>query len=241
MNTTQNKIELPLGWSLQQIAGELAAEQNGRLKFRDAKPSTAEIDRVRIDTKNCGRYSSRCRYTRYEHTPLVTSYVVITDDGAGISGRIQSTDYSFTAPRGYSFTTDSLGVMLRGQGGDRHITASDIHRGETPTLWAKQIRAQIESRRAARVQEKRDARDAKVRAREIGSCRVTLADSRNAGNCAEGTLRWVERCLNIPRAEVIDAGHLFSVPASRVLFKGCDPRAVDAANAAWNRETAVSI
>lgn len=72
---------------------------------------------------------------------------------------------------------------------------------------------------------------------------VTLLDSRSAGNCVEGSLAFAERKLGIPRAEILSAGYLFSVPADRLLrvANGNTAQAEAAARDAWMRETTVCI
>lgn len=73
--------------------------------------------------------------------------------------------------------------------------------------------------------------------------RVTLEDSRRAGNCVEGSLAFAERKLGMSREEIVVAGHLFSVPANRLIAvaNGDLPRIEAAIKIAWLRETTVSI
>ena len=75
---------------------------------------------------------------------------------------------------------------------------------------------------------------------QLFTTRVTIQDSRNAGNCVEGTLAFAERVLKIPREEVISGSFLFSVPANR-LYNSGDDRAKNACMVAFQRETCVSI
>jgi hypothetical protein len=84
---------------------------------------------------------------------------------------------------------------------------------------------------------------AEVYQRGIATTRVTLLDSRLAGNCVEGSLAFAERKLGLSREDVIAAGYLLAVPASRLLaVANGDRTAVDRAiRMAWMRETTVSI
>lgn len=79
--------------------------------------------------------------------------------------------------------------------------------------------------------------------RDLKTTRVTLHDSRHAGNCTEGSLRFAEHKLGIPRQEVLAAGHLLNVSSERVMAvaNGQHDPAYRACYAAWLRETIVSI
>ncbi len=79
--------------------------------------------------------------------------------------------------------------------------------------------------------------------RDLPTTRVTLADSRRAGNCIEGSLQFAERKLGMTRAEVIGSAHLLALPAIRILHvaNGQHEQAKRACYAAWLRETTISI
>lgn len=154
------------------------------------------------------------------------------------------------APSGMRFTHDSNGLFLQRQSDkmDFHVNesillakdfATQIRRG-----MAKNYAARMAQRKAAKIAAKDQAESArveKIKAREIATVRVTLEDSRRAGNCVEGSLAYCELKLSIPRQEIIDNGYLFSVPAGRLLKVNGEPGVVRAVNCAWLRETTVAI
>jgi len=154
------------------------------------------------------------------------------------------------APAGMLFRNDSNGFFLQ-----RVTDKMDYHL--TPEDWdaknfATRVRTAMSKNYLARQAEKRSAKvaakDAKeasrieaIKAREIGATRVTLDDSRRAGNCVEGSLRYAETRLQIDRETIINNGYLFSVRASRLLATNGDTGVKRAVNAAWLRETTVTI
>ena len=81
--------------------------------------------------------------------------------------------------------------------------------------------------------------------KSLGNTRVNLNDSRKAGNCIEGTLRFCEKYLKLDRKTILDAGYLISVPAIKILkiAKNTinEERAMNACRIAWMRETTISI
>lgn len=79
--------------------------------------------------------------------------------------------------------------------------------------------------------------------KDIASTRVTLEDSRKAGNCIEGSLVFAQRKLGISRQEILAGGHLFAIPASKILAaaNGQKEQAEGAVKAAWIRETMICI
>lgn len=86
-------------------------------------------------------------------------------------------------------------------------------------------------------------RSAAIYERDLPTVCVTLADNRAAGNCVEGTLAFAERKLQIPREEILAGGHLFAVPASRLLAGANDEAdwVKAAIRRAWLRETMLAI
>ena len=114
---------------------------------------------------------------------------------------------------------------------------------ETMEEAAAEAKAAWQAADDAQRQEKARAQERKVFLRELHNVRVTLEDSRRAGNCIEGSLTFAERKLGIPRAEILGASYLFSVPAKRLLaVANGDRKRVEAAiQIAWQRETMVSI
>lgn len=234
--------------------GEMAsaarnASEAGNRRIVNWEPAQPVSRRARLgEYRDCdeGRYSSRCSYTKISHTPVYASWAVIAFGGIGVCYRWGATGCrTIPAPAGMRFGHDSLGLRLvrQSDGMEYHPTADDLR----SRSFAKRIRAAMAATFTARREAKRTAarlaQEAAIMARELGSVRVTLDDSRKSGNCIEGTLRFAELRLGITREEVIAGGHLFSVSAARLgKFSRAEPERVKAAiQRAWMRETAVSI
>ncbi len=172
-------------------------------------------------------------------------------------------------PKGYRFAKDSLGlkVVAEKSGESWHFSPQEAQEGgeklaaflkgkekrlvleqkERETRWAEEERArQAEwenERQAARALRQAETQQREAIQRDIGTTMVTLADSRRAGNCVEGTLKFAETKLEIPRDEFKRCGFLLAVPAGRILrlANGQTREAERAIRAAWERETLVSI
>lgn len=147
------------------------------------------------------------------------------------------------APRDLRFRKDANGIFVQ-----RMSDNMDFH--PTPDIWrakdfwtrvragfAENFKRRIESRKV----ESETKRVQAIYDRQIKSTSVTLEDSRRAGNCVEGSLRYCETRLRIPRETILAAGYLFSVPATKLLSVNGDPGVARAVRAAWMRETTVSI
>jgi hypothetical protein len=129
-----------------------------------------------------------------------------------------------------------MAIAIRGRR-TYHIARGKMRdlRADAPKLAAEAIEAWEKQDQHAKVE--------KIFLRDLPTTRVTLSDSRRAGNCVEGTLRFAETKLGIDRAAAISGGHLLTVPASLVMAKanGQSEHARRACYAAWLRETTVSI
>jgi hypothetical protein len=148
----------------------------------------------------------------------------------------------FRAPAGMIFAHDSNGVLVRrlSDGMDYHPTYADWRAKNFATVIRKTMATNYSVRLAAKRTEREIARNQKIFDREIKSTRVTLEDSRRAGNCIEGSLQFAESRLGLTRQQVLDGSYLFSVSAPR-LMREKNERALAAVKIAWNRETTVSI
>jgi hypothetical protein len=157
---------------------------------------------------------------------------------------IHETVGAVTMPDGYRWASDHNGVHIvrESDGMDYHPTTKEIVAGKPAKIIAA-LEENSERRRQQKESEDRAERDRYYFTRDLPTVRVTLADSRAAGNCVEGSLAFAERKLHIPREEIMAGGHLFSVPATRLLAaaNGDKPRVEAAVRRAWMRETAVSI
>lgn len=230
-------------------AAARAASEAGNRRINNwqiAQPVARRASLGEYRDQDEGRYSSRCQWKKIWHTPLYASWVVIAFGGVGICYRWGATGCrTIPAPAGMKFSHDSLGLRLvrSSDGMEYHPTADDLRSrnfaGRIRGIMAANFVARRDAKRAAA----RVAQEAAIMARELGSVRVTLDDSRKSGNCVEGTLRFAELRLGITREEIVAGGHLFSVSAARLgKFSTAEPERVKAAiNRAWMRETAVCI
>jgi hypothetical protein len=145
------------------------------------------------------------------------------------------------APYRLRFGSDSLGVFVVSKDGTEYHPDS---REWTISPFESVVRMALSrKRRTARVNAillREQKHISKIRDRQLPSCRVTLDDSRRAGNCVEGSLRFAESRLSMSREDIIAGSHLVHVSGARLLATG-DGRARRAVEAAWQRETLVSI
>lgn len=190
------------------------------------------------------------KYPKFTNVAFVASYATYSDNLATVHHAIKGSR-TLKAPSGMRFANQQgLCVVRKSDGMEYHPTLDDLFSKAFARRVKNQLaenfrrRAQMRKAEKQAKQNKRESeRIGKIRAREIGSTRVTLADSRMAGNCVEGSLAFVERKLHIPRAEVLAGSYLFSVPASEVLASanGQTSQAERAIEIAWQRETTVCI
>ena len=195
-----------------------------------------------------GSHKTRPKFT---NVAWITSYATVSEDMLTLHHALHGTRV-LRAPAGMFFAADvALGVMLT-----RHSDQMDYHPG-FEELWSKNFATRVRrgmaenfrQRAAIRKSDKLAARDKreserqqKFFLRDVPSVVVSLADSRRAGNCVEGSLAFAERRLGISRQDILAGAHLFLYPAAKLLSKSeGDPRAMRAVRAAWQRETAVAI
>jgi hypothetical protein len=165
----------------------------------------------------------------------------------------------FQATYTYGFAGELKTRNLRAPAGtewdhDGSIITSDLRVEYHPTsddLLARDFVARVK-RALAEARKHRAEVDARMRENELEQRRydeqsdnamVTLADSRRAGNCVEGSLRFAELKLRVDRETVLNAAHLFAVPACRLRSVANGERMLveRAVRCAWERETAVQI
>lgn len=146
------------------------------------------------------------------------------------------------APAGMRWVM-SDGAMLQrmSDGMDYHPTLQDFKARNFAGRVRKAMSANWMKRQATQRAELEAAKEKEIFTRQVQTTRVTLEDSRRAGNCVEGSLRYAEERLHIPRQTVLDAGYLFSVSAATLLRVNGSERVTAAVRAAWMRETTVSI
>jgi hypothetical protein len=130
------------------------------------------------------------------------------------------------APAGLVFTHDANGILLRrvSDGMDYHPEDADWTAKDFATRVRKAMAANWAKRREAKRAAKQAALDAAEAARvaairecELATTRVTLDDSRRAGNCVEGSLAFAERKLHFsPRNDFSTNIFAGRGPSSRV-------------------------
>jgi len=241
------KYRIPLGQKIKNRTLEICQENYPRIKnWRN--PTAALDDAIKpiggYFTHNCGRYSSRCQYTKYEYSPYCQSFGEIIDNGSALVGKIGVENFHLIAPKGFIFAADNLGVSLQSKSNPKknfYFNSDDVlFNGVKGMLF--NLRENWEKQKNARKLELEKQYHQKIFEREINSTRVNLQDSRCAGNCIEGTLNWVKQRLGIDRDTIMDGSYLFSVPAKKLLpLANDDARVKKSINMAWMRETLVSI
>ena len=92
-----------------------------------------------IETKNHGRYSSRCTYNRYTYRPIVhASALILTPTLVAI--RIEETRWKVKAPRGYHWWTNNGALLAIAPNSAPHMvyipTDEDLRHPENiPSKW----------------------------------------------------------------------------------------------------------
>ncbi len=196
------------------------------------------------------------KYASTDHTPFYFSRATIAKGGACLLHEFIADGFRqariVRAPSGCKWAHDELGLLLvRADGMEYHPTAAEFEAKNFCAVAAAALAYNWKIRRASErmtrdmaAQEKRNAKAAAVAEAallvRLNSCRVTLDDSRRAGNCIEGALRFAEAKLRIARDEIIAGGFLFSVSAKKLWATG-DARAKAACVSALQREELVSI
>jgi len=143
-----------------------------------------------------------------------------------------------TAPEGYQFGWDQLGIKIvrDADGRDYH----PVNPADPMMTWVDNMR-QLDQLRDA--QEQRKLAQDKHRAlflADARNTRVTLQDSRRAGNCAQGSLMFALQRLGLKDPASYSGLNTPGVRAD-VLLRTRDERAEAAARVAWERETIVQI
>jgi hypothetical protein len=175
-------------------------------------------------------------YTRATHNNYVRCFALILDAGQALEVCVHTRETRHVLPDGYAWEQDGNGLRIFERAepdADYHPDADELFAGSAEKMLLR-LQANREKRIAA-------ARVGRAFERDLATTRVTLADSRRAGNCIEGTLAFAERKLGLPRAEVLTSG--FSVPAKTLLrvANGDKSRVEAAIRVAWTRETMVAI
>jgi hypothetical protein len=261
---TPQLTNVRIGAVIRASAEIIEAAARAARKAHPHRSNWRSVECVRCATTSGDSFTTsvpqRGGYASWEYTPIVQSVVIVGDDLLSATYKVgQGSDaQSITvhAPKGHFFSGDALGVVvyrLR-DGMDYHPTAGDYMASDFGRRvirgMAENKRRRIAARKAAKLaavkakaDAERAARIAAIFQRDLATTRVTLLDSRKAGNCIEGSLAFAERKLGLSREEVLAGGYLFSVPASKVIAvaNGQTEQAMRAVRVAWQRETTVSI
>jgi hypothetical protein len=226
-------------------------------------PPAGTIHRRKATSGKYGRGAASVR------GPSLTPAITVSQRNATYVD-LEGHDVTRMAPAGMEFRVDPNGVYLFRfrDGMDYHPDMADWLDDHFASRVIKAMAANKAARRAAdvmrRKSERRQAkleREAPKRAkmaakalaeaearkaiyeRSVADTRVTLEDSRRAGNCIEGSLAFAERKLGMTREEILSGRWLVSVPAKRLLAvaNGDRPRVEAAIRVAYARETMISI
>jgi hypothetical protein len=145
-----------------------------------------------VSEVNCGRYSSRCTYIRYEYVPTVGSYGIIRGN-LGLEYHYAGTVTVLQPPRGYRWDKDSNGirlVSLTKADKNYHPNSDDLRKYSKKALLTK-ISRLAETRKQARKLAKETA--AAVKRAEREGAAICVKDSVRAGNCQAGTINFARR------------------------------------------------
>lgn len=170
-----------------------------RRNWRSAIPAKVQPKMPPFDVicHNMGRYSSGCRYTKYEYTPTYQSSVRVWRSGQTAEvWQMNKMVRRVLAPAGLRFAIDNEGAhVVAADGTDYHPTPAEWQSPKFAAVVRAALADKRRSVRQAAIAARESSRVAKIRDRQMASCRVTLADSRRAGNCVEGSLAFAERRL----------------------------------------------
>jgi len=153
-------------------------------------------------TINCGRYSSRCTYTKYEYQVIVRSCARVRP-GFLLYWLADEPMRRIKAPHGYRWDEDATGVRLVSiarPADDYHVDSHDLSECSPRQLAAKlrenalirrrEARERAARERAAKLSAKQEARILRTAEREGAT--VCVRDSVNIGNCEAGTRSWAK-------------------------------------------------
>lgn len=150
-----------------------------------------------------------------------------------------------TPPKGCYFTFsrgNGLCVVRKSDGLDYHPTRNDFLAINFKTNLRKKMAAKFLECAKARKSEKELKAFNYIFQKELHSTQVNLLDSRRAGNCIEGSLKFAEAKLRIPREEILTCPWLVQVPAQKLLrISDNQNEILRSIKQAFLRETVVSI
>lgn len=147
---------------------------------------------------DCGKYSSRCSYTKYDYQHEVECFAVLI--GNNCYYRINGRGGFLFAPKGWKFSSkpipgtskNRLAIVNR-RGDEYHPDSAEIESGMTGRSMASIARKNAEKRRAIKRESEKNKKDFLANIKCVG---VTIRDSMRAGNCAAGTLEFARNSLD---------------------------------------------
>ena len=176
---------IPLGPKTADSIAELVQATDKRKKnWTEPKASSLRIA-PRYNTIDCGRYSSRCTYRKYNYMPVVGSYAIIE---GGLLHYFWSDEEPtvLEAPFGYIWSEDVNGICIISNDGkkDYHPTSDDLRE-----YSKRHIRSLALANYRTRVRIKREAyKELRfIKKAQKEGARICLKDSLIAGNCRVGT------------------------------------------------------
>jgi len=200
--------------------------------------------------------------TRANHVIQYRSFCIISPNGRelfAVGAYDPPTQQSVCLPVGYRWDQDALGLrIVRERDQQEYHPHINDWSGDEVDVWISALDELANVRATQARQELSKKRNADFFLRDLPNTRVTLRDSKRAGNCMKGSLTFAISKLRLRRDELVtmvtDDGesremteedimhslYLHSVPAER-LYGTTDSRAIRACWVAWERETTIAI
>ena len=184
----RERLIVPLSAEDRAFALDLAQDSYPRRRNWD---SPEPGDKTSVRDISHGRYSSRCKYTRWSYVPILKSLAIISRWGSTILYRHHSGSSFVPAPRGWYWDADANGLRLVSRSSpkdDFHPDSGDLQKGTNHLLHrAVVLRAQ------RRVEAAKARREKQFLLRHSKGVKVGLQDSVRAGNCQAGSLEFAKR------------------------------------------------
>jgi hypothetical protein len=195
------------------------------------------VDQDNVSTFKNGSYRT---VTRADHRAQFTCFAFL-ENNKTLASMIGEKVTRTIAPEGFEFKKDENGIYLcrLSDGIDYHPSSEEI-RNYSADQMIPILNSNAEIRLKQKIHEETILREKELFIKDLPTTRVTLNDSRKAGNCVEGSLRFAERFLHISRDIILNSNHLFSTCAKKLVDSG-NPLAINAAKQAWLRETTIAI
>lgn len=157
-------------------------ESNKRLKNWE-RPIADIANHGQYRVEDCGRYSSRCSYTRYEYRPVVRACIRLFPRINKVAIRLYNHPMMIlSAPRGWEFSKDKNGICIRMKKNHEcnyHPFADEFANKKVSDFCAIARENYEKNRNAIRIAKLvKSIPDEKVI--------VSIRDARKAGNCLPG-------------------------------------------------------